>query len=53
LIVHANGRLSGKIRYGRIKIEEGGELCGDVARADSTKPQRRAGTLLKRAWASD
>jgi len=53
LIVHASGRLSGKIRYGRIKVEEGGELCGDVARADSTKPQRSAGTLLKPALASD
>jgi cytoskeletal protein CcmA (bactofilin family) len=53
LIVHASGKLSGKIRYGRIKVEEGGELCGDVARADAAKPQRAGATLLKPAAASD
>ncbi len=30
LIVHATGRVSGKIRYGTILIEEGGEISGDV-----------------------
>lgn len=30
LIIHATGRVSGKIRYGKILIEEGGELSGDV-----------------------
>ncbi len=53
LIVHASGKLSGKIRYGRIKIEEGGELCGDVARTDSTKPQRSGATPLKPAATGD
>lgn len=31
LIIHATGRVSGTIRYGKITIEEGGELSGDVA----------------------
>lgn len=31
LIIHATGQVSGKIRYGKILIEEGGELSGDVA----------------------
>lgn len=31
LIIHATGKVSGKIRYGKILIEEGGELSGDVA----------------------
>jgi cytoskeletal protein CcmA (bactofilin family) len=31
LIVHASGRVSGKIRYGKISIEEGGEVSGDVS----------------------
>ncbi|MBY0267996.1 MAG: polymer-forming cytoskeletal protein [Burkholderiales bacterium] len=53
LIVHASGKLSGKIRYGRIKIEEGGELCGDIARTDAAKPQRSAATLLKPAGTGD
>ena len=30
LLIHATGRVSGKIRYGKILIEEGGELSGDV-----------------------
>ncbi|MGQ0524925.1 MAG: bactofilin family protein [Betaproteobacteria bacterium] len=31
LIIHATGRVSGTIRYGKITVEEGGELSGDVA----------------------
>lgn len=30
LIIHSTGRVSGKIRYGKIYIEEGGELSGDI-----------------------
>jgi cytoskeletal protein CcmA (bactofilin family) len=30
LIIRATGRVSGTIRYGRIFIEEGGEISGDV-----------------------
>lgn len=30
LVVHASGRVSGKVRYGRLVIEEGGQLSGDV-----------------------
>lgn len=30
LVIHATGRVSGKIRYGKLVIEEGGELCGDI-----------------------
>lgn len=44
LIIHASGRVSGKIRYGKIHIEEGGELSGDIASitAESSKPAARA-----------
>ena len=31
LVIHATGRVSGHIRYGSIRIEEGGELTGDVS----------------------
>jgi len=31
LIIHSTGRVSGTIRYGKITVEEGGELTGDVA----------------------
>jgi cytoskeletal protein CcmA (bactofilin family) len=30
LVVHATGRVSGKVRYGKLVIEEGGQLTGDV-----------------------
>jgi len=30
LVIHATGKVSGKIRYGKLAIEEGGELSGDV-----------------------
>ena len=31
LTVRATGRISGKIRYGRIIVEAGGELAGEIA----------------------
>lgn len=30
LIIHAGGRVSGTIRFGKLVVEEGGKLCGDV-----------------------
>jgi len=41
LIIHATGKVSGKIRYGKLLINEGGELCGDVnsLSADKTSPR--------------
>jgi cytoskeletal protein CcmA (bactofilin family) len=30
LVIHASGRVSGKIRYGKILVQEGGELSGDI-----------------------
>ncbi len=30
LVIHATGRVAGRIRYGRIVIEEGGQLAGDI-----------------------
>lgn len=36
LIVHASGKVSGKIRYGKISIEEGGEVSGDVSTLAAT-----------------
>src|SRR5512132_3498654 len=34
LVVHATGRVSGKIRYARIKVEEGAELAGEISVLD-------------------
>ena len=43
LIIHATGRVSGKIRYGKLVIDEGGELCGDInaLSAENLTPQRQ------------
>ena len=30
LVIYSSGRVSGKIRYGKLVIEEGGQLSGDV-----------------------
>lgn len=38
LVIHPTGKVSGKIRYGRILIEEGGEVAGDVASLGAAKP---------------
>ncbi|NJD34673.1 MAG: polymer-forming cytoskeletal protein [Betaproteobacteria bacterium] len=37
LIIHGTGRVSGTIRYGKIVIEEGGEISGDVRSLASTE----------------
>ena len=43
LIIHATGRVSGKIRYGKLVIDEGGELCGDISTLSAEKSlQQRA-----------
>src|SRR5229473_3472744 len=31
LVIRATGRVSGKVRYGKVAIEEGGEISGDIA----------------------
>lgn len=30
LVVYASGRVTGKVRYGKLVIEEGGQLSGDI-----------------------
>lgn len=44
LIIHSTGRVSGTIRYGKIRIEEGGELSGDI-RALTSERAGEAGKL--------
>ena len=39
LVIHASGRVSGKIRYGKMLVQEGGELSGDIAALDSQAVQ--------------
>jgi hypothetical protein len=38
LVIHATGRVSGKIRYGKMLVQEGGEMSGDVGTISETAP---------------
>lgn len=45
LVIYATGKVTGKIRYGKVVIEEGGQLSGDIecsvsttAKASASKP---------------
>jgi len=42
LVVHSTGQVSGKIRYGKIVIEEGGEVSGDVRSLASEQAAKAA-----------
>ncbi|HEX9182483.1 MAG TPA: polymer-forming cytoskeletal protein [Burkholderiales bacterium] len=44
LIIHATGKVSGKIRYAKIKVEEGAELAGEISMMERG-PQ---GVIVKR-----
>ncbi|MBI3043218.1 MAG: polymer-forming cytoskeletal protein [Betaproteobacteria bacterium] len=41
LVIHTTGKVSGKIRYGKLTIEEGGELSGEVGTLGSAEPAAR------------
>jgi cytoskeletal protein CcmA (bactofilin family) len=36
LVIHGTGKVSGKVRYAKIKVEEGAELSGDLAMMDKS-----------------
>lgn len=38
LVIHASGRVAGKIRYGKMLVQEGGEMSGDVAALGAAAP---------------
>jgi cytoskeletal protein CcmA (bactofilin family) len=43
LVIHATGKVSGKIRYGKLTIAEGGEITGEIgtlSASDARKEQR-------------
>jgi cytoskeletal protein CcmA (bactofilin family) len=42
LIIHSTGRVSGKIRYGKLVVDEGGEVSGDISTlSDHESPRGR------------
>ncbi|HEY9381805.1 MAG TPA: polymer-forming cytoskeletal protein [Burkholderiales bacterium] len=53
LVIRSTGRVNGKIRYGKLVIEEGGELSGDIATlhqgSSTTTPGTPSGQAAKPA----
>jgi cytoskeletal protein CcmA (bactofilin family) len=41
LVIRETGRVAGKIRYGKICIDEGGQLSGDIAATDPDAAAQR------------
>ena len=37
LVIHATGKCSGKIRYTKIKVEEGAEIAGEISMLDKVQ----------------
>jgi len=48
LVIHATGKVSGKIRYAKIKVEEGAELAGEI----SMMERGLQGVVVKRTGTS-
>jgi cytoskeletal protein CcmA (bactofilin family) len=46
LVIHATGKVTGKIRYGKLQIEEGGELSGDIGALNAGDTGRKDKPLL-------
>ncbi len=46
LVIRSTGRVSGTIRYGKISVEEGGELSGDVAAIVASAKGASSGDVL-------
>ena len=45
LLVRTTGRVSGTVHYGRLHIEDGGEINGDVKSVVAANPKARSGTV--------
>lgn len=49
LVIHSTGKVTGKIRYGKVVIEEGGQLSGNIectVAASATKPVSKPAMAL-------
>lgn len=48
LTIYVTGKVTGKIRYGKVVIEEGGPLTGEIQ--FGAVPGRKAASLEQPAW---
>lgn len=44
LVIHATGKVAGRIRYGKVVIEEGGQLSGDIECATGAAAKTSSGS---------
>ena len=51
LVIYATGKVTGKIRYGKVVIEEGGQLSGDIECSIATSASKSQPTSSKPAMA--
>jgi cytoskeletal protein CcmA (bactofilin family) len=47
LVIHATGRVTGDIRYGTVRIEEGGVIAGKVSTIGGAQAQASDATAAK------
>ena len=47
LVIYATGKVTGKIRYGKLVIEEGGQLAGEIACGAGANANANANTNAK------
>lgn len=47
LVIHSTGKVSGKIRYGKIVIEEGGQLSGEIEVGVHSRSDKASSSALK------
>ncbi|MEJ8836012.1 bactofilin family protein [Ramlibacter sp. AN1133] len=42
LVIYSTGKVTGKVRYGKVVIEEGGQLSGEIEAGTGAKPAQAA-----------
>lgn len=47
LVIYSTGKVSGKVRYGKVVIEEGGQLFGDIQVGTATAPATKGLSVAK------
>jgi cytoskeletal protein CcmA (bactofilin family) len=52
LVIHGTGKVSGKIRYARIKVEEGAELSGEISMLDKQSASSSGSNLQRKVSVS-
>ena len=48
LVIYSTGKVTGKVRYGKVVIEEGGQLSGEIESSADPRPASATGTSSAR-----